>query len=411
MYRGRGKELRYLTRLWRTGLCLAWALLVGSTSLHAEGDWKGYVAAEGRGFLEGPEFPLQEGSPQLSIALEPEFNLDLSRKGETFTFKLFARLDSIDSRRTHLDIRELNWYKAKGNWELVVGIDKVFWGVTESQHLVDIINQTDAIENPDGEDKLGQPMVRFSLIRDWGIVDLFVLPGFRERTFAATDGRLRPGIAVSGESLYASGAEEKHVDFAARWSHVIGPMDIGISHFSGTSREPDFIPRAGLAKALELLPFYPQIDQTGLDLQATLSNWLLKLEAINRSGQGDRFSAVTTGFEYSFWGVFGSNIDVGAVVEYLWDERGDQGTAPFQDDLFVGTRLGFNDVQSSEILAGTILDLNNSSALYLIEASRRIRSSWKIEAEYRAFSGASPTDPLASIQADDYFQLSIQRHF
>ena len=99
------------------------------------------------------------------------------------------------------------------------------------------------------------------------------------------------------------------------------------------------------------------------------------------------------------------------MVEYLWDERGDQGTSPFQDDLFVGTRLGFNDVQSSEILAGTILDLDNSSALYLIEASRRIGSGWKIEAEYRAFSGALSIDPLASVQSDDYLQVSIQRHF
>lgn len=400
-----------LGRVSWTVLLACWALVIPISPLRADGDWKGYLAADLRGFVESAEFQEQSPNPQFSIVFEPEFNLDLHREGETFTFKPFVRLDSLDSRRTHLDIRELYWHKAKGNWEVVVGLDKVFWGVTESQHLVDIINQTDLIENPDREDKLGQPMVRFSLIRDWGIVDFFVLPGFRERTFAGSDGRLRPGIAVSSESVYESAAENKHVDFAARWSHVLGPVDIGVSHFSGTSREPDLIPRANFAAELELLPFYPQIEQTGLDLQATLSNWLLKMEAISRSGQGDQFSAITTGFEYSFWGALGSNIDVGAVVEYLWDERGEQGASPFQDDLFVGMRLGFNDVQSSEILAGTILDLQNSSTLYLLEASRRIGASWKIEAEIRAFSGAPPTDPLASVQADDYLQVSIQRHF
>jgi len=54
-----------------------------------------------------------------------------------------------------------------------------FWGVTEFQHLVDIINQTDLVENIDTEDKLGQPMINLALINDWGTVDLFIMPYFR----------------------------------------------------------------------------------------------------------------------------------------------------------------------------------------------------------------------------------------
>jgi hypothetical protein len=276
---------------------------------------------------------------------------------------------------------------------------------------VDIVNQTDLVENPDGEDKLGQPMIRTSLIRSWGIVDLFVLPGFRERTFPGEEGRLRPGIPISEDAQYESGAEEGHVDFAARWSHVLGPIDIGLSHFNGTSREPRLLPGVSPDGEPELVPFYDLIDQTGLDLQATLSNWLLKLEAINRSGQGEPFAAATAGFEYTFYGVFGSSIDVGPVAEYLWDERGADGASPFQDDVFAGARLAFNDVQSTEVLTGAIVDRETDATLFLLEAGRRIGASWKIEAEIRAFSGTPPTDPLASLRADDYFQLGVSRHF
>ena len=49
-----------------------------------------------------------------------------------------------------------------------VGVGKVFWGVTESQHLVDIINQTDLVENIDTEDKLGQPMLETTWLQNWG---------------------------------------------------------------------------------------------------------------------------------------------------------------------------------------------------------------------------------------------------
>jgi hypothetical protein len=377
------------------------------------GEWSGLVSFENRAFAENPSFEGQETGSQNSVAMETEYYRDLSgggRNSESLSLELFGRLDFVDPERSHIDIRELAWRKAGRGWDLVVGIDKVFWGVTESQHLVDIVNQTDLVENPDGEDKLGQPMVRWSAIRSWGIVDLFLLPGFRERTFPGEEGRLRPAVPISKQARYESGTEDGRLDLALRWSHSVGPLDIGLSHFYGTSREPRLLPSVQESEDA-LVPLYEVIHQTGLDLQATLSNWLLKLEAINRSGQEEPFVALTTGFEYTFYGVLASKIDVSAVTEYLWDERGVAASSPFDDDLFVGTRFGFNDTQSTEILAGAILDVHTSARLFLIEASRRIGDRFSIEAELRAFSGATPTDPLAALQADDHFQLSLTRHF
>ena len=69
---------------------------------------------------------------------------------------------------------------------------------------MDIINQTDQVDQVDGEEKLGQPMINLSLVRDWGIVDLFVLPGFRERTYAGEEGRPRTPLPVSDDAVYES---------------------------------------------------------------------------------------------------------------------------------------------------------------------------------------------------------------
>ena len=90
----------------------------------------------------------------------------------------------------------MNWLKVFDESELRVGLRKVFWGVTESQHLVDIINQTDLVESLDGEEKLGQPMINYALINDWGTLDLYLLPYFRERTFSGINGRLRSSLYV-----------------------------------------------------------------------------------------------------------------------------------------------------------------------------------------------------------------------
>lgn len=375
------------------------------------GELSGYVALESRSFLENASFAEQSDETAASLVIEPEYYREWRNGDAGFTFKPFLRLDSVDSERSHFDVRELHWRRSAPRWELVAGVSKVFWGVTESQHLVDIVNQSDLIENPDAEDKLGQPMLKLSLIRNWGIVDLFALPGFRERTFPGAEGRLRAPLPVSDDALYESAAEENHVDLAIRWSHALGPFDIGVSHFAGTSREPRIVQGLTEEGDPELVPVYELIDQTGLDAQATIGSWLWKLEAINRSGQGDRFAATTAGFEYTFWSVFNSNLDIGAVVEHLWDERGETGASPFQNDVFTGTRLAFNDAQDTQILAGTIVDLDEDGRLFLIEASRRVGASWVVEAEFRGFSGSSSVNPLAALRTDDYFQLSIQRHF
>ena len=147
----------------------------------AAGEWSGYVGMEYRGFVHPPLFPEQHRA-YFSVAAQPEYYHRFEDTRDSFTFVPFVRADRHDPERSHADIRELTWLKVGEGHEWRLGIRKVFWGVTESQHLVDIVNQTDLVENVDAEDKLGQPMVNFALIRDWGTLNAFVLPGFRERT-------------------------------------------------------------------------------------------------------------------------------------------------------------------------------------------------------------------------------------
>jgi hypothetical protein len=382
------------------------------SSLWRQGDWTGHVAIEGRSFPNEPSFGTQTGNGEGSLVFEPEYYRELGDGSQSITFRPFARFDSADSERSHFDIRELFWRKAASDWELLVGISRVFWGVTESQHLVDIINQIDLVEDIDGEAKLGQPMARLSLVRSWGIVDLYVLPGARERTYPGADGRLRPSLPINTDDpIYVDGAGQSHIDLAARWSQSLGLFDIGVSHFWGTTREPRLLPRIGDEGSPELVPLYELINQTGLDLQATLGSWLCKLEAIRRGGQGPSFGAATGGFEYTFWDVADRGLDVGLLAEYLWDERGLEATTPYQNDLFVGTRVALNDAQSTQILAGLIEDLDGRGSSYLIEASRRVAADWVVETTVRGFSGIPHDDPLAPFNSDSYLQISVQRHF
>ena len=375
------------------------------------GDWSGYAGAEVRIFTQNPLDPVQRGD-NVSLVVEPEYYHEWDDHHQSLAFVPYFRLDQHDRERTHFDIRELSWLKAADTWELRLGVRKVFWGVVEFQHLVDIINQTDLVEDIDGEDKLGQPMVNLAIIRGWGTVDLYLLPWFRERTFPGIKGRLRTQPYVSRDRvLYESAAKDKHIDFAIRYSRVLGDWDIGLAHFHGTGREPRLLPGLDGAGRPVFIPLYNIIDQTSLDLQATKGNTLWKLEALHRSGQGETFNALAGGLEYTFTGVFDSVADMGVLAEYHYDDRGDRATTVFQDDIALGMRLAFNDVQSSEALLGLIWDRDTGGKFFNLEASRRIKDHYLLEMKARFFFDQSAADPAFFINRDDYVELFLTYNF
>lgn len=374
-------------------------------SVTIAGELSGYIAAESRTFLDDATFSGQKRD-DYSFAFQPEYYHEWE-DGSSFIFVPFLRLDSADSRRTHFDIRELNYLWLTDEYELRVGIGKVFWGTTEFVHLVDIINQTDLIENIDGEDKLSQPMVQLSIDRDWGVLDMFVLPYFRERTFPGSKGHLRSGLVVDTDHpRYESAAEEHHVDFALRYSHTIGDIDFGIYHFVGTGREPTLINENN-----KYIPFYEQINQTGLDLQLVAGQWLWKLETLYRTGQGDGFFAGVGGFEYTMVGIAQSSADLGIIGEWAYDQRCDDTTTGFQNDAMFGVRLAFNDAASTELLAGLVQDVDGSARSVSIEASRRIGSNWKLSLEARTFFEIPESDPIYGLRNDDFVLLELAYYF
>ena len=373
-----------------------------------EQDFELELAAEYRYYYNDAAFNNQE-SHFPSLAITPEYSLKWNKGYERLNVTGFFRLD-VDDERTHWDIRELYYQKAKKNWELSVGLKKIYWGVTESNHLVDIINQTDAVESFDGEEKLGQPVVQFTLTTNkLGSFDFFYLQHHRKRTFSGEKGRLRFPVIIDKDDLsYESGAEEWRQDFAFRWSLYFGAFDVGVSHFYGNGREPIF----NFDSAGNIDAFYPVINQTGLDLQVTHNAFLWKLESVYRSSKAQDFFALVAGLEFTFSNIDGNGLDIGLLGEYLYDERDELALNALQNDVFFGSRIAFNETQDTSILIGGISDLESSSKIFSIEASRRFGSTWTAEIEARIFSNIDTNEfILSNFQEDSFLRFSISKYF
>jgi hypothetical protein len=391
-------------------LCLL--VLMPLVASAAEFSQSGFIGAEVRGFVDDAQFPDQFDGLQASLILQPELTWIAESGDNQFSFIPFARLDNQDSRRTHADIREAYWLHVSNDWEFLVGVNRVFWGVAESRHLVDIINQTDLVEDIDAEDKLGQPMARLSTQRDWGTLSLYLMPWFRERTFPGKHGRLRFPLVTDGDADYQSSDEQHRVDAALRYSHYLGEWDFGAYYFNGTGREPRLIPNAN---GTRLIPFYDLIKQVGTDIQWTHEGWLLKFEGLWRAQHGDHYFATVGGFEYTLYQVVESDADLGLLIEYSWDGRdsnpADQPPVLFDDDFFLGSRLTLNDVQDSELLVGFVIDRDNHASQLSVEAERRLTNHWNLEAESRWFLNSGSNNVANAFKDDSYVTLRLSRYF
>lgn len=390
------------------GLCLLVSPLAaqnGNEASKVEQEFDLGIGLEYRYFFDEAQFTGQKDHfPALSIT--PEYKLSWQDGYQNIYATGFFRLD-IDRERTHADIREFYYQKASSKWELNLGVKKIFWGVTESNHLVDIINQTDQVESFDGEQKLGQPLAQFTWSTNKaGTFDFFYLPVHRKRNFPGEKGRFRFATLIDQESVGYENDNLKawHPGFAFRWSHYIGIIDLAISDFYGPGREPLF----AFLPSGEVEAFYPIINQVGLELQVTHNAFLWKLESIYRTSELQDMFALAAGLEYTFSNVDGNGLDIGVLGEYLYDDRDALSLNGLQNDLFIGSRLAFNDVNDTSILAGGIVDLTQSSHILSIEGSRRLGNSFTLSIEGRVFSDIANEDfILNNFAADSFGRLNL----
>ncbi len=346
--------------------------------------------------------------------LSTSFKLDYSHRwdndSQKITFTPFLRFDDKDGARTHADVRELMWKKSSADLEFNVGIGKVFWGVTEGQHLVDVINQNDQLEDIKGEEKLGQFMTRAGWRSDIGLLEMFLLTGFRERPLPGLESR--PGVSLPLDKYavrYESECEQWQPEYALRWSRRNGNLDLGVSYFNGANREPIIVPGAtGAGGSRSPYVFYELMEQYSIDASYLWRDWTLKLEGINRHANSGNFHAEVYGVEKTFSEFSGKPWEITAYLEYNRDSRPH---AAFQDDYFIGLRMALNDIESSEVKLGRMVDAHTGSSSLRIEGSSRLTDNWKLKFLGIYFDSQKTGDNLSPYKDDSFIQIELVRHW
>lgn len=399
--------------------CLTLKLILCS-SAQAEDEYSvtGELVLESRYFIEDPIYQ-EQLTNQNFISIQPKFNYYL--ENTIFTFEPIVKFGNKAINDDYFDIRKLLITHFVDDFEINIGIDKIFWGQMESLNLVNIINQTDFLSSIDGDDKLGQPMVSVSYKLDMGIITMYALPYFREREFPSLKERLRPPLDINQDyTMYESKDKEKNIDYAIRFQNSFGDLELGLSYFNGTSRIPRLeiavIENTGINPLpkyrIETVPKYNLLEQYGVDLLYLLGSVSLKMEAISGKELEEEFYAYVVGLEYGYYGFLGSDYSIDLIAEYQFDERKNQEFIIGQNDIMIGARIDLNDFAGSEISLGYIKDLEYSgSSSGYIEASRRIGNNIRVSLKGYIFNAKDEEDMLRFFSKDDHAEINIEYFF
>ncbi|MFQ5646752.1 MAG: hypothetical protein ACE5GM_07475 [bacterium] len=345
------------------------------------------------------------------------------------------KADLVEERRNRQTADEAWIQYAAEDWEFRAGMQTFFWGTVESVNIVDILNQRDYEDDFLDPDKWGEFSGRFSYFLEDYTLELYYLPWFRAGNFPSryarysfTNGR----GSVSTDERYHDGSAW-NPQGAARLSATYGSSDVAVSLFHGWSRFPVLALKPGDA---DLVPHYYKEDRISGDIQTALGDWLLKgefvykntdinddLKLVTREPDGDvvrknmipgSYGIYVFGGEYEFERVVDSH-DLTLLAEYLGDTNLGQTTPDyriFQNDLFLGLRYSFNDVNDKKLEAGGFLALERGDELiYTVKYSQRFLEDFNLIVEYRDIMVEDSDSPTAVFKEDGRLSSQILWNF
>jgi len=443
---------------------LALLLVPPATLAQAQGfQFDGELSVTGRYFEEDGALA---GQPDAGVSWITDARLS-ARTDLSFgraEVELYNRTDS----RTGTDRFDVTkaFVETNGPVRFLLGNDVVFWGVADSYNPTNIINQQDQFSGIGKESQIGQPMARVSFdTEQFGTFSFFGLIGFQEPAYWEEKTRLRFDTVPDGSRALFEGGE-RDFDFAFRNTNTVhlanGSLDYAISLFSGTSREPVYLPgcafpaatvseaactaintevqatyeglpSGGSGTAAEQVfnavqpstqaflsggnstgsvPYYQELHQVGLGLAYASGDWLLKFEGAQRStDHGDYFSGVI-GAEYNFGDVFGQTGELRAGMEYIHDTRSNlHPTTIFDNDIYGSLRYDFNNAQGTSIALQGLLDTQTDGLVLGLEVASRLTDSTRVEFSSTFIDSDDPSDPLTALDNDDFHQLTFTLFF
>ena len=255
-------------------------------------------------------------------SLNSELELESEYENYIGYLKVEALEDEDEQSRDYIKINEVYIKAEFDDIELKAGKYIKFWGALELHNLTDIYNKKNTQRDPyDKDKKLGEESLTVS-------------------KYLENEDEIS---VIVGEEKYFkfSGSRD---DFASRdFSFLVSSKDD------------------------KFLTYH----------SAVVEDTIYKVEA-SYTTKVKNYYEVGAGIEHTLYQVFDKK-DLGILLEYY---KSDKKTLAYQDDIFAGVRVTFNDKDDSDIVAGVIEDKESSKSSVSFEYNTRVNDKFKVQVTY-----------------------------
>ena len=431
-------------------------LLLLSSLLYGEFEYKGYVGADAQAYLTKPD-----GKHPGNFTLQQQLELKYVLDDFEAVANVYAQEDSYDlsdekNERTFIRLDELYAKYYFENDMILAGRNIRFWGALEVNNIVDTFNTKDF--RTDGLDPQKQGAWNASYTHYFESSELSVIAKFYEEkqemaafpyvyyffpeqipisgvglTDASYDANRESKESLYRPTLYLSYSGSTESDY---------PIDYGVVLQHGFDSQRAFETIVDpLAKTTTFRENLYLANKVLTYNTMVVGSTLLKLEGLVTDVIDDNVTSVGLrvadyyqfglGVEHTLTGLIG-DADLGLLTEYYYyntfehsDKIADDLALfqVFQNDLFLGFRYTFNDASDSSIIAGAIIDLSYHEQSYSVKYETRFFDVLSAKFDYAyinpskteptayALMGVDPNNPLADPIAHQRIGLNLAYHF
>jgi hypothetical protein len=320
-------------------------------------------------------------------------------KGGFFT-KVELLRDSQDIDRRYMNIEELYYKYSADYYDISIGKSVKFWGALELYNVTDIFNEKNILDDiTDKDKKLGALNITYSKFFDSDDELTFIAKLYNQKQeFVYQKSPLYTLPRTYNKEFESEGSKDRPT-YYIKYSGSRDDMfkrDFSIVVMSGYDSYRDMVLRDGelrhyLYKANKFLTYHTLVkDSTMYKVEFAYTD-------VKEYTKIDDYKEYGLGIEHTLYGIWGER-DLGVMAEYYKNSI-NRSDIVYQDDLFYGVRLTFNDKDDSDIVAGVIRDFDSNKDGYSIEYNSRIKDRFKTKLRYLK----SDTIEVAGVEFGWYF--------
>jgi hypothetical protein len=390
-------------------------------------DVKGNIGLETRAF--GNDYTTS--TTDQNYAMRSQIDLKDQIDWQEYHIRVFNRFDQTDLSRNLLLVEEAWVGISLDEWTFRAGSQLLNWGALEAFHPADVLNSRNFDSDIENAEKFGEPMISVSHLHEAGTVAIYYMPNFISPNFPNITNRLAVSSStkLGNARFFNSNGHEGNSSadqYAIQFETSLDDTDISVHYVQHIDRSQPLFVQNTVTSTLH--PVYLPVHQLGGTFQHVQEEWLWKGELAYRQFDGTTDSQfgdldqvdhlqVALGLEY------GQYHQSGSETNWLSEIQSYQGVSKtersqiglFQNDLLVGIRHAYNDIQNKEWFASLIIDLEREEELILgLKYSQRIGGIWTGSIGARALIAPKATKQatgLQQIENSDQLYINLLAHF